>query len=73
MLAARTVRKLFSAGELLFSEGEPCNGLHIIARGKVRIFKTSVNGREQVLSVNVPASLSPRYPSSTAVPTLLPR
>jgi CRP/FNR family transcriptional regulator len=53
-LAARTVRKLFSAGELLFSEGEPCNGLHIIARGKVRIFKTSANGREQVLAVNVP-------------------
>jgi CRP/FNR family transcriptional regulator len=54
MLAARSVRKLFSAGELLFSEGEPCNGLHIIARGKVRIFKTSVNGREQVLAVNGP-------------------
>ncbi|MGC1423436.1 MAG: Crp/Fnr family transcriptional regulator [Terracidiphilus sp.] len=53
-LAARTVRKLFSAGELLFSEGEPCNGLHIIAKGKVRIFKTSVGGREQVLAVNVP-------------------
>lgn len=52
MLAARTVRKLFSAGELLFSEGEPCNGLHIIARGKVRIFKTSMSGREQVLAVN---------------------
>jgi CRP/FNR family transcriptional regulator len=52
-LASRTVRKLFSAGELLFSEGEPCNGLHIIAQGKVRLFKTSVNGREQVLSVNV--------------------
>ena len=54
LLAARTVRKLFSAGELLFSEGEPCNGLHIIARGKVRIFKTSMSGREQVLAVNVP-------------------
>src|SRR5260370_2131811 len=53
-LAARTVRKLFSAGELLFSEGEPCNGLHIIAQGKVRIFKTSVSGREQVLAVNLP-------------------
>jgi CRP/FNR family transcriptional regulator len=54
MLASRTVRKLFSAGELLFSEGEPCSGLHIIARGKVRIFKTSASGREQVLAVNVP-------------------
>lgn len=54
LLAARTVRKLYHAGELLFSEGDPCNGLHIIATGKVRIFKTSINGREQVLSVNVP-------------------
>lgn len=53
-LAARTVRKLFSAGELLFSEGEPCNGLHIIVSGKVRIFKTSISGREQVLAVNMP-------------------
>ena len=54
LLAARTVRKLFSAGELLFSEGEPCSGLHIIVRGKVRIFKTSASGREQVLAENVP-------------------
>jgi CRP/FNR family transcriptional regulator len=53
-LAARTVRKRFSSGELLFSEGEPCHGLHIIAAGKVRIFKTSLGGREQVLAVNVP-------------------
>ena len=53
-LATRTVRKLYSAGELLFSEGEPCSGLYIIAKGKVRIFKTSVNGREQVLAVNGP-------------------
>ena len=54
LLAARTVRKLFSAGELLFSEGEPCNGLHIVSRGKVRIFKTSMSGREQVLAVEGP-------------------
>ena len=52
MLGSRTVRKLFSTGELLFSEGEPCSGLHIIARGKIRIFKTSMSGREQVLAVN---------------------
>jgi CRP/FNR family transcriptional regulator len=53
-LASRTVRKLFSTGESLFSEGEPCHGLHIIAQGKVRIFKTSMSGREQVLAVNTP-------------------
>lgn len=38
----------------MFSEGEPCNGLTIISRGRVRIFKTSVNGREQVLAVEQP-------------------
>jgi CRP-like cAMP-binding protein len=61
-LAARTVRKLFSAGELVFSEGEPCNGLHIIAHGKVRIFKTSMNGREQVLAVNGPGETVAELP-----------
>lgn len=45
---------MYSTGELLFSEGEPCNGLHIIVRGRVRIFKTSMSGREQVLAVNEP-------------------
>ena len=53
-LATRTARKLFKTGELLFSEGEACHGLHIIASGKVRIFKSSANGREQVLAVNQP-------------------
>jgi CRP/FNR family cyclic AMP-dependent transcriptional regulator len=62
LLAARTVRKLFAAGELLFSEGEPCNGLHIIARGKIRIFKTSVNGREQVLALNGPGDTVAELP-----------
>jgi CRP/FNR family transcriptional regulator len=54
LLAARTVRRVFSAGELLFSEGESCSGLHIIARGRIRVFKTSLGGREQVLAIHVP-------------------
>jgi CRP/FNR family transcriptional regulator len=54
MLTTRSVLKTFSAGELLFSEGEPCKGLHVIAHGSVRIFKTSINGREQVLAINGP-------------------
>jgi CRP/FNR family transcriptional regulator len=53
-LTARSVLKHFSSDELLFSEGEPCKGLHVIARGNVRIFKTSINGREQVLAINGP-------------------
>jgi CRP-like cAMP-binding protein len=53
LLAARTVRKHFSAGQLVFSEGDACTGLHFISYGKVRIFKSSASGREQVLAVNV--------------------
>lgn len=54
LLAARVIRKRFAQGELLFAEGDPCNGLHIIASGKLRIFKSSPSGREQVLAVEGP-------------------
>ena len=62
LLAARTACKSFGNGQLLFSEGDPCNGLHIIARGKVRIFKTSINGREQVLALNGPGETVAELP-----------
>jgi cAMP-binding proteins - catabolite gene activator and regulatory subunit of cAMP-dependent protein kinases len=62
MLALRTVRKTFASGQLLFSEGDPCNGLHIIARGKVRIFKISMSGREQVLALNGPGDTVAELP-----------
>ena len=62
LLAARTVRKHLSEGEILFSEGEPCSGLHIIAQGKVRIFKTSVGGREHVLALNGPGETVAELP-----------
>jgi CRP/FNR family transcriptional regulator len=55
-LSSRTRVRSVSAGELLFSEGEPCSGLHIIVSGRVRIFKTSVTGREHVLAVEGPGS-----------------
>lgn len=54
LLAAHAVRKQFAQGELLFSEGEACKGLHIIVSGKLRIFKSSPGGREQVLAVEGP-------------------
>ena len=54
MLAAHFVRRRYGHGELLFSEGDPCRGLYIIESGKLRIFKSSPNGREQVLAVEGP-------------------
>jgi CRP-like cAMP-binding protein len=52
-LAAKTIRKTYRAGEVLFHEGGRCKGFHIISRGQVRMFKASACGREQVLGINV--------------------
>jgi CRP/FNR family transcriptional regulator len=55
-LAQRTVTRRFSAGEMVFGEGEPCSGLYVVESGNVRIFKSSASGREQVLSIDGPGS-----------------
>jgi len=55
-LTARLLRRTFDAGELIFSEGEPCAGLYVIEQGDVRIFKSSIGGREQVLAIDGPGS-----------------
>ena len=55
-LAQRTVSRHFSAGETIFTEGEPCSGLYVVESGHIRIFKSSAGGREQVLSIDGPGS-----------------
>jgi CRP/FNR family transcriptional regulator, cyclic AMP receptor protein len=73
-LASRIVTRSFSPGQMLFTEGEPCLGLFIVARGRVRIFKTSPSGREQVLAVEgsgtsiaeIPVFDGAAYPASAA-------
>jgi CRP-like cAMP-binding protein len=55
-LAQRAVRRHFSPGETVFGEGQPCSGLYAVECGHIRIFKSSVSGREQVLSIDGPGS-----------------
>ena len=55
-LAGRVSNRRFERGALLFSEGDPCTGLFLVASGKIRIFKLSPAGREQVLAVEGPGS-----------------
>jgi CRP/FNR family cyclic AMP-dependent transcriptional regulator len=55
-LCARTGSRSHASGEILFNEGEPCTGLHIVASGRVRIFKVSAQGREHVLAIEGPGS-----------------
>jgi CRP/FNR family cyclic AMP-dependent transcriptional regulator len=51
-LAHRTVKQYLKSGEVLFSEGDPCQGFYVVESGEVKIFKTAASGREQVLTVD---------------------
>lgn len=61
-LAQRAVPRKYSAGELVFSEDDPCAGLYVVESGQVRIFKTSPGGREQVLSIEGPGGTVAELP-----------
>ena len=50
-LAAATREQRAAAGELLLSEGEPSQGLWVVLRGRVKVFKLSPDGREHVLRI----------------------
>ncbi len=48
-IAARCQSKSFRAGQLVFMEGDPCRHLHLLESGRVKFFRTSAEGREQIL------------------------
>lgn len=54
---ARAVRThAIDAKEQILVEGEPCAGLYIVLSGRVRLVKTSADGREHVLRVLGPGA-----------------
>ena len=55
-LSQRSVMRQYGSGEQIFGEGEPCQGLYVVETGRVKIYKTSAGGREQVLSIDGPGS-----------------
>lgn len=73
-LAASAILRRFAKNQIIFAEGEPCSGLYVVQSGRVKIFKTSTKGREQILSIEGPgASIAElpvfdggNYPASAA-------
>jgi CRP/FNR family cyclic AMP-dependent transcriptional regulator len=61
-IARRAVSQRRDAGEMIFTEGEPCHGLFVIQSGQVKIFKTSADGREQVLLISGPGGTVAELP-----------
>lgn len=46
-----TVTKHVAKGAAIFFEGDPGIGFYMVATGKVKIFKTSFDGKEQILHI----------------------
>ncbi len=50
-LGAIASRKYYSRGEIFFSEGDEAEGFYIILSGRVKIFKLSPDGKEQIFHI----------------------
>jgi CRP/FNR family transcriptional regulator len=53
--AARTLR--YRRGDLVFAEGDSGDALYVVVEGKVKIFRTSPDGRENMLAVLGPGEM----------------
>lgn len=53
-LASRCIPLDKPSGSVLFTAGEPCRGLYVVQSGRVRIYRISPEGREQVLHIEGP-------------------
>ncbi len=50
-LACQVRERKYRAGELILLEGEACEGLYFVISGRVKVFKVSGEGKEQVLRI----------------------
>lgn len=50
-VAQGAINRRYAQGEVVFLEGDPCAGLHIIQTGRVKLFQVSREGREQVVKL----------------------
>ncbi len=57
-LAARVARmskfEQYRKGDLIFAEGNPCDGMYIVVSGAVKVYKIGPDGREHILHVAEP-------------------
>ena len=56
-LRSSLIERVVSKGEVLFSEGEPGDRLYVILEGKVKLGRTSSDGRESLLLILGPGEM----------------
>jgi len=50
-ISAHTQLREYERGDVLFWEGDPCAGLHILESGSVKLYRISPQGRQYIISV----------------------
>lgn len=45
------IEKLFGKGETIFIEGDDGNGFYVVVDGRIKIYKVSTEGKEQILHI----------------------
>ncbi len=50
------VLKQYKRAEAIFWDGDPGNGFYVVLEGRVKIFKTSADGKEQILHIYGPGN-----------------
>jgi len=66
------IEKQINKGEIIFSEGDEAKGFFVIAEGRVKVFKVSPEGKEQILHIfgpgqpfgEVPVFTGQRFPAN---------
>jgi CRP/FNR family cyclic AMP-dependent transcriptional regulator len=73
-LASHCAIRRLTKDEMLFNEGDPCEGLFVVQSGAIKVFKMADSGREQVLGIDragstvaeLPLFDGGNYPASAA-------
>ncbi len=71
-LAAIVINKPYTRGQIIFQEGEEGRGFYVVQAGRVKIYKLSPDGKEQILHIfgpgepfaEVPVFAGQRYPAN---------
>ncbi len=62
------VEKHITNGEIIFSDGEMGNGFYVVGKGKIKVFKISLEGKEQILHIFGPGEPFGEVPVFTGQP-----
>ncbi len=55
-VVALTIERQYDKNQMIFMEGDPGKGFHFVIEGRVKIYKTSRDGKELILTTFGPGS-----------------